>query len=114
MTATLNRAGGTKRCSKCAVVQPVEDFRWRTQRGVHAPRSSCRACEADYERERHISEESRSKRSARRRERWRAKYGTSREIDKLLRPAARRDETPKPPLPTAAQLADWHRRGCPL
>lgn len=111
MTSTLLR---TKRCTKCDTVKPVDDFRWRTQRGIAAPRSSCRACEAEYDRVRQADEAVRVKRQTRQREQWRAKYGVSSEIDHLVRPAARHDETPKPPLPTAAQLADWHRRGCPL
>jgi hypothetical protein len=116
MTSTLTRPtrSGSKRCSKCGVVQPLEDFRWRKQRGVYAPRSICKPCEAADDRARWADPEKRTQRDARRRELYQAKYGASSEVERIIRPAARKTETPKSPMTTREQLADWYRRGCPL
>lgn len=111
MTSTLTR---TKRCTKCDTVKPVDEFRWRTQKGVHAPRSHCRKCEAAYNRARPVDPEAHAKDLARIRAKNYAEYGISVEVDQYVRVTGGRGVATALPLPTAEELADWHRRGCPL
>jgi hypothetical protein len=103
----------TKTCATCEKSKPLTEFGVRKNRqGRLFPYRDCRSCmnaarRANVE----LRERAQARQQAARASKS-AELAISTEISALIRATTSRRKTTPPPLPTAEELAAWHREGC--